>query len=353
LDIGPRGLSRVFYTGDGASAVEAALKMSYQYWVSKGGRFSAKKRFMSFENGYHGDTLGAVSVGGIDLFHGVYRDLLKPSIRLPYANCYRCHLGLSHPECSLRCADDLEPFFRRHHGEVAALIVEPKVQAAGGMIVAPDGFLSRLRDLCTRYEVHLIADEVATGFGRTGTMFACERDGVTPDIMCLGKGITGGYMALAAVLSTEDIFEAFLGDRAEKKTFFHGHTYAGNPLACAAGVASLDVFERDGVLDGIPGKIEMLAEELSGLRGLPNVGDVRQAGFMAGVELVLDKGSKEPLPESARAGARVAKEMRKRGVFMRPLGDVLVLVLPLAIEEAEIKLAVDAMSSSIERVVAE
>jgi adenosylmethionine-8-amino-7-oxononanoate aminotransferase len=352
VGIAPKGLTRVFYTGDGASAVEAALKMSYQYWRQRGGRFAAKKRFMSFTNGYHGDTLGAVSVGGIGLFHGVYRDLLRPSLKLPYAYCYRCHLGLSYPSCDLRCADELETHFQRNGAEVAALIVEPKVQGAAGMVVAPDGFLDRLRRLCTHYEVHLIADEVATGFGRTGKMFACEWDGVSPDIMCLGKGITGGYMAQAATLATEEIFEGFLGDHSEKRTFFHGHTYAGNPLACAAGLGSLDVFEKDDVLKSLPRKIEALRHELSGLKDMPHVGDVRQAGFMVGVEMVADKVAKKPFAGSVRMGARVARGMRKRGVFMRPLGDVLVLVLPLAVVEEEMKLVAYAMRDSIEEVVA-
>ena len=260
---------------------------------------------------------------------------------------------MSYPSCDLRCADKLEPHFERHQGEVAAVIVEPKVQGAAGMIVAPDGFLRRIRELCTRYGVHLIADEVATGFGRTGTMFACERDDVTPDIMCLGKGITGGYMPLAATLTTEEIFEGFLGERTEKKAFFHGHTYTGNPLACAAGLGSLEVFRRDRVLESLPSKIECLADQLAVLREMSYVGDIRQAGLMVGVELVADKVMKAPFPEVGRMGARVARAMRERGVFMRPLDDVLVLVLPLPVEEEEIKLAVDAVRGSIEKVVTE
>jgi len=349
-EITPPGLSRVFYAGDGASAVEAALKMSFQYWRNKGGTYEKKKRFMSFTNGYHGDTLGAVSVGGIGLFHGIYKDLLRASIRLPYPYCYRCHLNLEYPDCRLRCADELEPVFERNQGEVAAVIMEPKVQGAAGMVVAPDGFTRRIRDLCTRYEVLLIADEVATGFGRTGKMFACDWEGVSPDIMCLGKGISGGYMALAATLATEEVFQAFLGDPWYEKTFFHGHTYAGNQLACAAGLAGLEVFSKENVLDALPGKAEILADALDGLKAMPHVGDVRRAGLMAGVELVADKGSKEPFDGSAGVGAKAALAMRKRGVFMRPLGDVLVLVLPLVIKEEEIRLAVNVVMGSVEEV---
>jgi adenosylmethionine-8-amino-7-oxononanoate aminotransferase len=347
VEIAPAGLGRVFYSGDGASAVEAALKISYQYWRDKGGRFRDKRRFMSFANGYHGDTLGAVGVGGIELFHSAYWDLLSPSIRLPYAHCYRCHLGLSYPSCGLECARKIEPYFRDHAGETAAVIVEPKVQGAAGIVVAPDGFMRALRDLCTRYGVHLIADEVATGFGRTGTMFACEHDGVSPDLMCLGKGITGGYMALSATLATEEIFEGFTDGSSGAGTFFHGHTYSGNPLACAAGLASLAVFEREEVLERAPDKIRHLEMGLDGLRDLPAVGDVRQAGLMAGVELVSDKASKTPFAESARVGTRVTAAMRSRGVISRPLGDVLTLVPPLAVTKEDLDLAVGAMRDSI------
>ncbi len=347
VEMAPRGLSRVFYSGDGACAVEAALKMSYQYWRQKGERFRAKKRFMSFVNGYHGDTLGAVSVGGINLFHGIYRDLLEPSIKVPYAYCYRCHLKLTHPSCGLRCLAELEPIFEKHNHEAAALIVEPKVQGAAGMVVAPDGFMRGLRDLCSRFCVHLIADEVATGFGRTGKAFACDHDGVTPDIMCVGKGITGGYMALAATLVTEEIFGGFVGDRSASRTLFHGHTYAGNPLACAAGLGSLEVFDRERVLAGIPRRAGYLGENLATLRDLDCVGDVRQAGFMAGVEIVEDKETRRPHPASLRTGAKVAAAMRSREVMVRPLGDVLPLVLPLCVTEADIDLAVSALRNSL------
>jgi adenosylmethionine-8-amino-7-oxononanoate aminotransferase len=350
LKLAPSGLSRVFYSGDGACAVEAALKMSYQYWRQKGAKYAKKKRFMSFANGYHGDTLGAVSVGGIESFHGIYADLVRPSIKIPYAYCYRCHLDLSHPSCGLQCAVELEPYFEKHSEEVAALIMEPKVQGAAGMVVAPDGFTRAVRDLCTKYEVHLIADEVATGFGRTGTMFACEHDKVSPDILCLGKGITGGYMAQAATLATEEIFEGFIGEGPERKTLYHGHTYAGNPLACAAGLGSLQVFRDEQVMEGLPAKIDYLREKLLGLRELPLVGDVRQAGFIVGLELVSDKSTKAAFAGPGRTGALVTAEMKRRRVISRPLGDVVPLVLPLAVEAEDIDLAVDVLGESIEEV---
>ncbi len=346
VEIAPKGLARVFYCCDGAAAVEAALKMSYQYWLRKGGKLARKKRFVSFTNGYHGDTLGAVGVGGIDLFHGIYRDLLSPSVRLPYAYCYRCHLGLSYPSCDMRCAGDLEAHLERHHGETAAVIVEPKVQGAAGMVVAPDGFMREVADLCARYGVHLIADEVATGFGRTGRMFACEHDGVSPDIMCLGKGISGGYLPLSATVASEEIFEGFLDDD-PAATFFHGHTYAGNPLACAAGLGSLAVFEEEDVPAKLPRKVDRLSEKLAGLCDMPHVGDVRQAGLMVGVELVSRKDTGERFPARAGIGAKVCSAMRRRGVISRPIGDVALLVLPLAVGDGEIDLAVESMRDSI------
>lgn len=350
IGIAPKGLARVFYAGDGACAVEAALKMSYQYWQQKGGDYEAKTRFISFVNGYHGDTLGAVSVGGIDAFHSLYEDLLRPSIKIPYAYCYRCHLDLEYPSCELKCASELEAHFKKHNREVAAVIIEPKVQGAAGMVVAPDGFLAAVGDLCRKYGVHLIADEVATGFGRTGKMFACEHDRVTPDIMCLGKGLTGGYMAQAATLATEDIFASFLGGGHDRKTLYHGHTYAGNPLACAAGLGSLRVFRDERVLASLPPKIDHLGKRISELKDLPGVGDVRQAGLIAAVELVKDKKSKERFEASRRTGAMVTGEMTKRGVISRSLGDVVPLVLPLAVETEHIDLAVDVLSESIEEV---
>jgi adenosylmethionine-8-amino-7-oxononanoate aminotransferase len=244
----------------------------------------------------------------------------------------------------------LEPYFEKHHAEVAAAVIEPKVQGAAGMVVAPDGFLKAVADLCEGYDVHLIADEVATGFGRTGTMFACERDGVTPDMMCLGKGITGGYMAQAATLTTEDIFEGFLGDVPEKRTLYHGHTYAGNPLACAAGLGSLEVFHEERVLEGLPPKIKHLKKRMAELKEMPIVGDVRQAGLIAAVELVSDKRSKALFEESRRTGVMVTREMIKRGVISRPLGDVVPLVLPLAVESEHIDQAVDVLAEAIEEV---
>jgi len=348
VEISPEGLTRVFYSDNGATAVEVALKMAFQYWQHKGER--QRTRFISFENAYHGDTLGAVSVGGIDLFHRIFSPLLFPTYRVKAPYCYRCPEGLQPPRCELACLRDLEETLKRHHRECAALIIEPVVQGAAGMIVQPPGFLRRVRELCTEYGVLMIADEVATGFGRTGRMFACEHEGVAPDLMCVAKGITGGYLPLAATLTTEEIYEAFLGEYHEFKTFFHGHTYTGNPLACAAACANLEVFEKERTLERMATKVELLAERLKEFWSLPHVGDVRQRGFMVGVELVADRETKEPFPSQMKVGQKVILEARRQGVVIRPLGDVIVLMPPLAIPEGELERLVKVVHDAIEKV---
>jgi len=350
VEIAPEGLTRVFYSDNGATAVEVALKMAFQYWQHKGEQ--QRTRFISFENAYHGDTLGAVSVGGIDLFHRIFSPLLFPTYRVKAPYCYRCPEGLQYPGCGLACLRDLEETLKRHHRECAALIIEPVVQGAAGMIVHPPGFLRRVRELCTEYGVLMIADEVATGFGRTGRMFACEHEGVTPDLMCVAKGITGGYLPLAATLTTEEIYEAFLGEYHEFKTFFHGHTYTGNPLACAAACANLEVFEKERTLERMATKVELLAERLKEFWSLPHVGDVRQKGFMVGVELVADRKTKEPFPPQMKVGQKVILEARRQGVVIRPLGDVIVLMPPLAIPEGELERLVEIVYHAIEKVTA-
>ncbi|RLA81256.1 MAG: adenosylmethionine--8-amino-7-oxononanoate transaminase [Deltaproteobacteria bacterium] len=348
VEIAPEGLTRVFYSDNGATAVEVALKMAFQYWQHKGER--QRTRFISFENAYHGDTLGAVSVGGIDLFHRIFSPLLFPTYRVKAPYCYRCPEGLQYPGCGLACLRALEETLKRHHRECAALIIEPVVQGAAGMIVHPPGFLRRVRELCTEYGVLMIADEVATGFGRTGRMFACEHEGVTPDLMCVAKGITGGYLPLAATLTTEEIYEAFLGEYHEFKTFFHGHTYTGNSLACAAACANLEVFEKERTLERMATKVELLAKRLKEFWSLPHVGDVRQKGFMVGVELVADRKTKEPFPPQMKVGQKVILEARRQGVVIRPLGDVIVLMPPLAIPEGELERLVEVVHDAIKKV---
>lgn len=348
VSVAPPGLSRVFYSDNGSTAVEVALKMAFQYWQHKGR--NKRTRFICLREAYHGDTIGSVSLGGIDLFHSLYRPLLFDTIKAPSPYCYRCELGLTHPACGLSCAEVMERIIRNNADRTAAVVVEPCVQAAAGMIVHPPGYLRAVREACTRHGVFLAADEVATGFGRTGRMFACGHEGVSPDLMALAKGLTGGYLPAAATLTTETVFTGFHGTYAEKKTFFHGHTYTGNPLACAAGIASLDIFERENVLAGLQPKIAHLTERLDSVRGLAHVGDVRQAGLMVGIELVKNARTREPYPYSRKMGFRVCLEARKYGVIIRPLGDVIVLMPPLSISRKELDLLVDAAYAAVESI---
>jgi len=331
-EMAPPGLARVFYSDDGSTAVEAALKMAFQYWVNRGR--PEKRRFLKLSGGYHGDTLGAVAVGGIPLFHETYRPLLFPTLEAPAPYCYRCR---DREDCREQCVTRLEELVAAHHRELAAVILEPVMQGAAGMIPQPPGYLARVRDATRAHGVLLIADEVATGFGRTGRMFACQHEGVSPDLMCLAKGLTGGYLPLAATLATEEIYEAFLGEFHEFKTFFHGHTFTGNPLAAAAGLASLEIFKKDRVIEGLGEKIGLLARELAALAAHPHVGDVRQRGLMAGIELVQDKETREPFPVARRTGHRVILAARKLGAILRPLGDTVVLMPPLCITLEELK----------------
>jgi adenosylmethionine-8-amino-7-oxononanoate transaminase len=311
VKLAPEGLTKVFYSDDGSTSVEVALKMAFQYWVHKGEK--GRTTFLSLNNAYHGDTLGAVSVGGIEVFHHTFKPLLFKTYRAPSPYCYRCELGLSYPECKLGCLSRMEEILSGHRDEIAGVIIEPLIQAAGGMITSPPGYLKGVRELCTKYNVLMIADEVATGFGRTGKFFAVEHEDVIPDIMCLSKGITGGYLPLAATLTTNEIFNAFLGRFEDLKTFFHGHSYTGNQLACAAALACLDIFEKDRVLENLQPKIGFLKERLEGFKELPFVGDVRQCGFIAGIELVRDKKTKEAFGYADRMGWKVAAFARERG----------------------------------------
>jgi adenosylmethionine-8-amino-7-oxononanoate transaminase len=329
------GRSRVFFSDNGSTAVEIALKMAFQYWRHKG--IKGKKTFLSLNNGYHGDTIGAVSVGGIDLFHHIFSPLLFKTFKAPSPYCYRCAFGKSVSSCRLYCIKEMEKIMRKHHREIAALIIEPLVQGAGGMIAAPAGYLKKVRTLCSRYDILMIADEVATGFGRTGRMFACEHENVSPDLLCIAKGMTGGYLPLAATIASEEIYRSFLGEFRELKTFFHGHTYTGNQLACAAAIANIDLFKKEKTLQRLQKKIEVLRKELDKIKEFQHVGDVRQKGFMAGIELVKDKKTKEPYPLEDNIGWKVCLKAKENGLIIRPLGDVVVLMPPLSISQAELK----------------
>jgi len=323
VELAPPGLNRVFYSDSGSTAVEVALKMAYQHWQQRGGQHVRRRRFVCLDEAYHGDTIGSVSVGGIDLFHSAFGPLLFEAHRARPGDI-----------------DEIERLVATYEEELAAVIVEPLVQGAAGMLVHPPGYLRAVRQICDRHGILLICDEVATGFGRTGTMFACEQEGVSPDLLCLAKGLTGGYLPLAATLATERIYESFLGAHDEFKTFFHGHTYTGNPLACAAAHGCLDAFERERTLVKLQPKIRLLTELLAGVAEMPEVAEVRQRGFMVGIDL----GEHEP---SMRMGHRVTLEARVRGVIIRPLGDTVVLMPPLSISKAELLRLVEVTADAI------
>jgi len=338
VEITPKGLDKAFYSDSGSTAVEIALKIAFQYWQqqqitnnksqitnnTKIKNYKSKTKFITLTNAYHGDTIGSVSVGGIDLFHKIYKPLLFKSIKVQ-------------PD-----AKAIEAVMKKHHQEVAAIIMEPLIQGAAGMLLLPKGLLKAVRQLCNKYNILMVVDEVATGFGRTGKMFACEHEKVSPDIMCLAKGITGGYLPLAATLTSQKIYNAFLGKHEELKTFFHGHTYTGNPLASAAALANLEIFKKEKTIQKLQPKIKLLQKELQKFTKLKNVKEIRQLGFMVGIELKGYSGRE-------RTGHKVILEARKRGAILRPLGDVIVLLPPLSITKAELKQLLKITFESIKR----
>jgi adenosylmethionine---8-amino-7-oxononanoate aminotransferase len=333
IERAPAGLAKVFFSEAGAAAVEVALKMAFGYWQHTG--VTTKTTFLCFDEAYHGDTLGAVSVGGMDLFHEAYRDLLFDTFRV------------ASPSVT-GSIEEVERVLARHADEIAAVIIEPLVQAAAGMLLAPPGYLRRLRQLCDRYRVLLICDEVAVGVGRTGTFFASEQEDVTPDIAVIGKGLSGGYLPVAATITTQDVFDAFLAPYDEFKTFFHGHTYTGNALACAAALANLQLMDERDTLTGVREREAMLAKLLEPLRDHPHVFEIRQRGMMIGIELRREGSSAyEP---AERIGHRVILEARERGVIIRPLGDVVVLMPPLATPIEDLERLVRVTSESIDAV---
>ena len=332
VEITPKSLQKVFYSDNGSTSVEIGIKMAYQYWQNVGE--TKKTNIVHLKNSYHGDTLGSVSVGGIDLFHKVYRKLIFKTMAISVSESMQ----------------ELESLLKTKHHTIAALVVEPLVQGAAGMIMWPKGVLKKMRALCTKYHVFLIVDEVATGFGRTGKMFACEHENVQPDILCLAKGITGGYLPLAATLTTDKIYQGFLHDYKDQKTFFHGHTYTGNPLACAAALASLQVFEKERVMTKIQPRIKSLSQTLKMFYNLRSVKEVRQLGLMVGIELVKDRVTGQPYPWEDRIGVRVCERVREHGVILRPLGNVIVLMPPLSITTKELKTISEATYQAIEEV---
>jgi len=348
VDISPPGLEHVFFSDDGATSVEVAVKMALQYWRQREDPRPEKTKYVALGGAYHGDTLGSVSLGGVERFHAMFGPLLFEAVRVPAPDTYRTPEGIADDDLPGYHLDRLEGVLARHHQRIAAMVIEPLVQCAAGMVVHPHGYLRGVRELTRRYDVLLIADEVAVGFGRTGRMFACENEDVSPDMLCLAKGITAGYMPLAATLTSDEIWRAFLGEYAQSRSFFHGHTYGGNPLAAAAALASLDVFEQEQTLAKLPKKIARLAEHLAKLAELPHVGHVRQCGMIGAVELVRDRSTKEPYPWEEKRGMRVCDHARSEGVLLRPLGNVIAIIPPLSITPGQL----DRIAESITRGVA-
>jgi len=344
--LAPPGLTRVFYSDAGATAVEIALKMAFQYWQLKG--VPSKVKFASLIEAYHGDTLGAMGVGYSELFHRYHRPLLTEAFRLTPPHCFRFLQGMSEADALAAAVHEARTVLSTHRQEIAALIVEPLMQGAAGMWTQPAAYVRVLREITAECGILLICDEVATGFGRTGRMFACEHADISPDVLCVAKGITGGYLPLAATVTSEEIFSAFLAPYEEFKTFFHGHTYTGNPLACAAALASLAVFEQEQVLDKLTTKIVLLTERLrDDFAPLAHVADIRQWGMMVGIELMRDPARKISYTATEKIGMRVIKEARTHGVIIRPLGNVIVLMPPLSISLKELTLLLDVVRAAI------
>jgi adenosylmethionine-8-amino-7-oxononanoate aminotransferase len=348
VDLAPPGLNHVFFSDSGATAVEVAVKMALQYWRQRSDPKPSKTTYLALSHAYHGDTLGSVSVGGVERFHAMFQPLLFEVLRAPAPDIFRLPPGVTREGALAHYLGAAERVLAEHHQQIAAVVIEPLVQAAAGMLVHPSGYLRGLAELARRYDVLIIADEVAVGFGRTGRMFACEHEQVVPDLLCLAKGLTGGYMPVAATLATDEIYQAFMGGYAESKTFFHGHTYGGNPLGCAAALATLEVFEQEQTLANLPPKIRRLETHLARIAAHPHVGDVRQCGLIGAVELVRDRSTNEPYPWKEKRGIRVCDVARKHGALLRPLGNVLVVMPPLVVSLEELDRIVAALEAGIE-----
>jgi len=325
----PTGLDKVFYSDSGATAVEIALKIVFQYFHNLGE--NKRTKFIALADSYHGDTIGSVSLGGIRTFHSIFKPLLFETFFVPAPHPYR--FEGTEQQCLQHSLDRIDEILQSHGDQTAAVIVEPLVQGAAGMLVHPNGFLKGVRELTRRHGVLLITDEVATGFGKTGKMFACEHEQVCPDIMCLAKGISGGYLPLAATLTSEEIFNAFLGPVERHRTFYHGHTYTGNALGCAAAIASLELFEQNEIIESLPAKIDLMRRYFGQIAHLPFVGNTRHCGLMGAIEIVEDKTSKKSFPPEDIIGARLCRAMRQAGVMLRPLDDCVIIMPPVAIDE--------------------
>ncbi len=349
--LAPGKLNKVFFADNGSSAVEVALKMSFQYWQQMG--IPQKTRFLSVSEAYHGETLGALSVGGCDLYREVYQPLLLQGYQVQGPDCYRCPYGLHRDTCDAECFEHMERLVAREHEQIAAVIIEPLIQGAAGMRIYPPVYLRKLRALCDDFALHYIADEIAVGFGRTGKMFANEHAGTAPDLMCLSKGITGGYLPLSVTLATDEIYRAFYDDYASMKAFLHSHSYTGNPLACAVAVEVLNIFEQERILEGLAPKMAFLEGQAGRFEALSHVGEFRRCGMVAAVEMVQEKGGKTPFPWQERRGLEVYRRALKKGALLRPLGNVIYFMPPLTIGGGELERLVDIAWETIAEVTGE
>ncbi|MFJ7979001.1 adenosylmethionine--8-amino-7-oxononanoate transaminase [Lysinibacillus xylanilyticus] len=342
----PDGLNKVFFADNGSSAIEVALKMSFQYHMQTGK--TKKKRFLALTDAYHGETLGALSVGGVGLYNEVYQPLLLDTVRAQGPDCFRCPFQENPESCQAQCIQFVEAELRQHHEEITAVIIEPLIQAAAGMKMYPPIYLKRLRELCTKYDVHFIADEIAVGFGRTGTLFACEQADIAPDFMCLSKGLTGGYLPLSAVLTTDDVYNAFYDDYGTMKAFLHSHSYSGNTLACRVALEVLTMFEEESVLDMIQNKGDRMRKlAMKAFEELPFVGEYRQVGLVGAIELVANRETKEPLPSEERIGYQIYKRALAKGLLIRPLGNILYFMPPYVISDDEMSFMIDTTKETI------
>ena len=344
--LAPAGLTRCFYADNGSSAIEVAVKMSFHYWRNTGK--SAKRRFITLANSYHGETLGALAVGNVELYKEIYRPLLMDVITVASPDCFERERGESWAQHSQRRFADMEAALTRHAHETCAVIVEPLVQCAAGMRMYDPVYLSLLREACDRHGVHLIADEIAVGFGRTGTLFACEQAGIRPDFMCLSKGLTAGYLPLSAVLTTENVYAAFYDEYVKLNAFLHSHSFTGNPLACAAALASLAIFRADRTLENNRALAAHLFERARALEDHPHVAEVRQRGMILAIELVAEKASRTPYPWQERRGLIIYRHALARGVLLRPIGTVVYFMPPYVVTPAEIDLMVEVAREGIE-----
>ena len=344
----PKGLTKFHFSDNGSAAVECALKMAFQYQYQIGAK--QKTRFMCLTDGYHGETIGALSVGSMDLYAKIYKPMLMDTIQIEAPDCYRCPYEQNRDCCHTECFEHAKKAFERYGEECCGIIVEPLLQGSAGMRMYPPQYLRKLRELCDQYHIVFIADEIATGFGRTGKMFACDHAEIRPDILCVSKGLTGGYMPMALTITTEEIYQAFYGDYQEGKAFMHSHTYSGNPLGCSAALAVQTILKEEQILEKAKVRASYLTKRFEEtLKERPYIGEIRHLGLIHALELVEDKKTKKGFPSEQRVGYQVYKEALKYGLLLRPLGNVLYFNPPLTIKEEELEKALNRCMSALDR----